>query len=67
MHPYNSHMEERIILTYDRGTVVVTSGPTGFNYNSLPGVLFDPRTGVQRARGRFYRAIIEHLRANKIP
>ncbi len=60
-------MEERIVLTYDRGTVVVASGPPGFNYNSLPGVLFDPRTGAQRARGRFYREIVEHLIREKIP
>ena len=60
-------MSERIVLTYDRGTVVASDGPPGFNYITLPGVLFDPRTGKHRARGRFYREIIEHLRANDIP
>lgn len=60
-------MEERIVLTHDRGTVVVSSGPPGFNYNTLPGVLFDPRSGVHRARGRFYREIVQHLIREKIP
>jgi len=60
-------MEERIVLAYDRGTVVVASGPPGFNHATLPGVLFDPRTGTHRARGRHYRAIVEHLIREKIP
>ncbi len=50
-----------LALSYDRGTVVIGSGPPGFNYNSLPGVLFDPRTSTHRAQGRHYRAIVEHI------
>lgn len=60
-------MAEPLALTYDRGTVVISSGPPDFNYNSLPGVLFDPRTGTHRARGRHYRAIVEHLLREKLP
>lgn len=56
-----------IRLAYDRGTVVLADGPAGFNYNSLPGVLFDPRTGTHRAPGRFYRAIVEQLIREKLP
>ncbi len=56
-----------LTLTYDRGTVVITGGPTGFDYNTLPGVLFDPRTSTQRAQGRYYRAIVEHILREKLP
>jgi superfamily II DNA or RNA helicase len=51
-------------LAYDRGTVLVSGGPPGFDYAALPGVLFDPRTSTWRAQARHYRAIVEHcLRA----
>ena len=56
-----------LALGYDRGTVVVSGAPPGFNYNSLPGVLFDPRTMTHRAQGRHYRAIVEHLIRERIP
>src|SRR5438067_762863 len=56
-----------LALSYDRGTVVVSGAPPGFNYNSLPGVLFDPRTMTHRAQGRHYRAIVEHLIREKVP
>jgi superfamily II DNA or RNA helicase len=59
--------DEPLALTYDRGTVVVASGPAAFNYNSLPGVLFDPRTSTHRAQGRHYRAIVEHILREKLP
>ncbi len=59
--------ETPILLTYDRGTVVIASGPSEFNYNALPGVLFDPRTSTHRAQGRHYRAIVEHLIREKLP
>ena len=59
--------DEPLALTYDRGTVVVASGPPAFNYNSLPGVLFDPRTSTHRAQGRHYRAIVEHVLREKLP
>lgn len=56
-----------LALSYDRGTVVLAEGPPGFNYNSLPGVLFDPRTSTHRAQGRHYRAIVEHILREKLP
>src|SRR3954467_4057431 len=59
--------EPPLTLAYDRGTVVIASGPPGFNYNSLPGVLFDPRTMTHRAQGRHYRAIVEHILREKLP
>ncbi len=54
-------------LAYDRGTVRVSGGPPGFDYATLPGVLFDPRTSTWRAQGRHYRAIVEHLVRTKTP
>ena len=58
--------EMPVSLGYDRGTVTVTGGPPGFVFSSLPGVVFDPRTSTHRAEGRFYRAIVEHLLAQKL-
>ena len=54
-----------IRLAFDGGTIVVTGG-TG-PQPLLPGVRFDPRTRTDRAEARHYRAIVEHLRAQKIP
>ena len=59
--------DEPIQLTYNRGTVVVGGGPEGFEFQSLPGVLFDPRTSTHRAQGRHYRAIVEQLMREKRP
>jgi superfamily II DNA or RNA helicase len=59
--------DDAIQLTYDRGTVVVSGGPSGFSFQSLPGVLFDPRTSTHRAQGRHYRAIVEQLIREKRP
>jgi len=56
-----------LTLTYDRGTVVIAGGPPGFDYQSLPGVLFDPRTSTHRSQGRHYRAVVEHLIREKVP
>lgn len=55
-----------ISLSYDRGTVLLTDGPAGYDFTQLPGVLFDPRTSAYRAQGRSYRGIIEHLVREKI-
>src|SRR5947208_13343303 len=55
-----------VTLSYDRGTVVVSGGPPGFVFGTLPGVLFDPRTSSHRAQGRHYRAIVEQLIKEKI-
>ncbi|QEL13188.1 DEAD/DEAH box helicase family protein [Limnoglobus roseus] len=56
-----------ITLQSDRGTVLLTDGPPGYDFTQLPGVLFDPRTSTYRAQGRHYRAVIEHLVREKIP
>ena len=56
-----------LTLSYDGGTVVVSDGPPGFVYHSLPNVLFDPRTMTHRAQGRHYRAIVEHILREKLP
>ena len=53
-------------LTFDGGTVVVTGGRDE-DRADLPGVAFDPRTRTQRAEGRIYRAVVEHLRAARSP
>jgi superfamily II DNA or RNA helicase len=59
--------EMPVSLSYDRGTVVVTGGPHGFVFSTLPGVVFDPRTSAHRAQGRFYRTIVEQLIRDKVP
>lgn len=59
--------DSAISLSYDRGTVVVSGGPQGFAFDTLPGVLFDPRTSTHRAQGRHYRVIVEQLLRAKIP
>lgn len=59
--------EMPVSLSYDRGTVVVTGGPPGFVFSTLPGVVFDPRTSAHRAQGRFYRPIVEQLIRDKLP
>jgi superfamily II DNA or RNA helicase len=56
-----------LTLSYDRGTVVVAGGPGGFDFGSLPHVMFDPRTSAYRAQGRHYRAIVEHCIREKLP
>lgn len=53
-------------LRYEGGTVVV-SGATDAFLADLPHVRPDPRTGVHRAEGRHYRALVEFLRQEKIP
>ncbi|MGL6095741.1 MAG: DEAD/DEAH box helicase, partial [Fimbriiglobus sp.] len=59
--------DEPLLLTFDRGTVVVTGGPPGFDSTVLPGVLFDPRTSAFRAQARHYRKIVEHCVREKLP
>lgn len=56
-----------VTLAYDRGTVVVSGGPPGFVFGTLPGVQFDPRTSMHRAPGKHYRPIVEQLIKDKIP
>jgi superfamily II DNA or RNA helicase len=60
-------MSTPIHLAYDRGTVLVSQGPPGFDPTAMPGVLFDPRTSTYRAQGRYYRSIVEQLIREKLP
>ena len=55
-----------IHLTFEGGTIVVTGGSEE-QRRALPFVATDPRTNTERAEGRHYRAIVEQLRALKIP
>lgn len=62
-----AHMSESPIhLVFEGGTLALT-GATPELLASLPGCQFDARTGVHRAEGRAYRAIMEHLVAHKLP
>ncbi len=54
-----------IQLRFEGGTLAL-SGGTEEQLANLPGVAFDPRTHSVRAEARFYRAIVESLRAGKI-
>jgi superfamily II DNA or RNA helicase len=53
-------------LAFDGGTLVV-SGADPDLLAGLPGCRFDPRSGGYRAEGYHYRAIVESLRARKLP
>ena len=59
-------METPIQLAFDGGTLVVT-GAEPERLAALPHVQFDQRAGVYRAEGRHYRALVEHLRRERIP
>jgi superfamily II DNA or RNA helicase len=53
-------------LAFDGGTLVV-SGADPDLLAGLPGCRLDPRSGGYRAEGYHYRAIVESLRARKLP
>ena len=53
-------------MTFDGGSLVF-EGLDEANTLGLPGVRFDPRTGQHRAEGSWYRTIVMHLQAAKIP
>ncbi|HVS40584.1 MAG TPA: DEAD/DEAH box helicase family protein, partial [Gemmataceae bacterium] len=55
-----------IHLAFDGGTLVVT-GPDPDQLAALPYCRLDERTGVRRAEAIHYRALVEHLRREKIP
>ena len=54
-----------ILLTFDGGTLVVAGAPAE-QLTALPHCQFDSRTNVFRAEARHYRALVEHLRRQKI-
>jgi superfamily II DNA or RNA helicase len=55
-----------VVLNFEGGTLVVT-GPDQGRLASLPHCRPDPRAGVHRAEAIHYRALVEHLRQQKIP
>src|ERR1700675_5083507 len=55
-----------IHLAFDGGTLVVT-GPDPERLAALPYIQRDARTNVHRAEAIHYRALVEHLRREKIP
>ncbi len=56
-----------LLLTSDRGTILLTDGPADFDFTSLPSVLYDSRSNAHRAQGRHYRPIVERLIKEQIP
>jgi superfamily II DNA or RNA helicase len=55
-----------IVLTFDGGTLVV-GGAEPERLAALPGCRFDPRSSSYRAEARCYRALVEHLRRERLP
>src|ERR1700676_1646481 len=55
-----------ILLAFDGGTLVVT-GSDPARLAVLPYCRFDARTNVHRAEAIHYRALVEHLRREKVP
>jgi superfamily II DNA or RNA helicase len=58
--------EQPLQLAFEGGTLVV-SGAAPERLAALPHCRQDPRSGVYRAEGRHYRALVEHLRRGRIP
>jgi superfamily II DNA or RNA helicase len=54
-------------LTFDRGTLLLTDVPAGFDPSSLPGVLWDPRVRGFRAPARLHEALASELRRLGVP
>jgi superfamily II DNA or RNA helicase len=54
-----------IHLSFDGGTLLVT-GADPERLRSLPGCRLDPRSGSYRAEARAYRALVEHLRRQRL-
>jgi superfamily II DNA or RNA helicase len=59
-------MDGTITLRFDGGTIVAEGADEAI-LSALPGCMRDPRSGIFRAEGRQYRAIVEHLRKQQIP
>jgi superfamily II DNA or RNA helicase len=54
-----------IHLAFDGGTLVLSGAPSE-RLATLPGCRFDPRSGSHRAEARYYRTIVEYLRAHRV-
>ncbi len=55
-----------IHLSFDRGTLLVTGAPAEV-LSTLPGCRFDQRQNTFLAEARYYRALVEHVRARHLP
>lgn len=53
-------------LQFDAGTLTISGGSSEL-LSMLPGCRFDPRANGFRAEARYYRAIVEQLRQQKVP
>ena len=61
-----NHLEaDTVTLRFDGGTLLLTGPPALLD--ALPHGQFDPRTGAHRAEARWYRPLVEYLRAKQIP
>jgi superfamily II DNA or RNA helicase len=56
---------DTVTLRFDGGTLLLTGPPALLD--ALPHGQFDPRTGAHRAEARWYRPVVEYLRAKQIP
>jgi superfamily II DNA or RNA helicase len=56
----------RLTLRFDLGTLLVEGLPLG-DSRGVPGLAFDPRTGLYRAEAIWYRTIVQHLLDHKAP
>src|SRR5262245_59490880 len=57
--------EAAIRLSFEGGSILVEGGEESV-LETLPNCRLDPRNGQYRAEGRHYRALVEHLRKEKI-
>jgi superfamily II DNA or RNA helicase len=53
-------------LEFDRGTLVLSDPPPGFDLTQIPGVLWDARVGCHRAAACRLAEIREHLRRHGV-
>lgn len=58
-------MSANLVLAFEAGSITVDGGTEEVR-DALPGCRYDARTGQHRAEGRYYRPLVEHLRAQKI-
>ncbi|CAN5885000.1 DEAD/DEAH box helicase family protein [soil metagenome] len=66
-NPADSRPWPHLTLSFEEGTIVVEGLPED-DSRGLPGLKFDPRRrGAYRAEAIWYRPIVEHLRARKVP
>jgi superfamily II DNA or RNA helicase len=64
--PATGEVASAVRLVFDEGTLLVEGLPEG-EAHGLPGVEYDHRIRQFRAEAIFYRSLVQHLRAQKIP